>query len=137
MNRGHPSALAGRRVLVAEDEYLVAIDLAESLSEMGIEVFGPAGAVSEALDLIATFGDRLDAAILDINLRDEFVYPVADELVARNIPFIFTTGYDALAIPPRHAAVPRCEKPINRDTVVRLLGDEFNQRRRQTATDIR
>src|SRR3954463_12156615 len=89
----------GRRVLVVEDEYLIAADLVSSLQDLGVDVVGPAGSVAEALALVARDGDRLDGAVLDITLRDERVYPVASALVEYGVPFIFTTGYDALAIP--------------------------------------
>jgi len=108
-------------ILVVEDEYLVAMDIAESLQELGYEVLGPAGSVDQALGLLNKEGDRLTGALLDINIRNERVYPVADALAKRGIPFAFATGYDAGTIPDRHAEVPRCEKPVNRSQLARLL----------------
>jgi CheY-like chemotaxis protein len=113
--------LKGRRLLVVEDDYLIAADLANSLEELGIDVVGPAGSVEDALDLVERQGERLDAAVLDINLREERVYPVANALAARGIPFVFTTGYDAVAIPEAYASAPRCEKPVDRIQLVRWL----------------
>jgi CheY-like chemotaxis protein len=113
--------LKGRRLLLVEDEYLVAADLAASLESLGAEVIGPAASVEEALSFVEKDGVRLDGAVLDINLRNERVYPVADVLTARSIPFVFTTGYDAVAIPSAYAQVPRCEKPVDRTQLVRWL----------------
>src|SRR5438309_716085 len=81
----------GRRFLVVEDEYVIAADLAVCLQALGIEVAGPAASVAEALTLLESDGDRLDGAVLDINLGNERVYPVADVLRGRGIPFVFTT----------------------------------------------
>src|SRR5262249_25056703 len=77
----------------------------------GAEVLGPVGRVKDALELLEGC-ERLDGAILDINLSGEEVYDVADALEARAIPFVFATGYDADIIPERYARVTRCEKPI-------------------------
>jgi len=118
----------GRRVLVVEDEYLIAADLVSSLQDLGVDVVGPAGSVAEALALVARDGDRLDGAVLDINLRDERVYPVASALVEYGVPFIFTTGYDALAIPEPFATVPRCEKPVDKTQLVRWLCDTRSEK---------
>lgn len=113
--------LKGRRLLVVEDEYLVAADLAASLESLGAEVIGPAASVEEALSFVEKDGVPLDGAVLDINLRNERVYPVADVLTARSIPFVFTTGYDAVAIPSAYAQAPRCEKPVDKTQLVRWL----------------
>ncbi|PZN95104.1 MAG: response regulator [Alphaproteobacteria bacterium] len=117
-----PGALR-RRILVVEDEYVIAMDLALELEELGFEVVGPAGSVSEALALVDR-GDRLDGAILDVNLRNERVYPVADALAARGVRFVFASGYDARLMPDAYADVPRCGKPIDRAVIVRFLGRE-------------
>jgi DNA-binding LytR/AlgR family response regulator len=113
--------LEGRCLLVVEDEYLVAADLAASLELLGAEVVGPAGSVEEALTLVENEGGRLDGAVLDINLRNERVYPVADVLAARGVPFVFTTGYDAAVVPRPYSDVPRCEKPVDRARLIRCL----------------
>lgn len=103
--------LQGCRVLVVEDEYLLADDLSYALAEAGAEVLGPVPSIEEATSLIAK-GERIDAAVLDVNLRGDMVFPVADALVARNIPFAFATGYDRWALPDRFASAPRIEKPF-------------------------
>src|SRR5262249_55134475 len=81
----------GNHVLVVEDEALVAMVVTDALMELGYEVVGPFGRPSDALAAIKS--GPIDAAVLDINLAGTMVYPVADELVARGIPFVFVTGY--------------------------------------------
>ena len=105
------TSLRGCRVLVVEDEYLIAEDLCEELLSCGAEVMGPAACVADALDLLG-YGPAPDMAVLDIGLENEKVYPVADALRARGIPFVFATGYDARVIPTAYADVPRTEKPV-------------------------
>ena len=114
-------ALRGRRLLVVEDEYLIAAALERALEDCGAEVVGPAGSVEGALRLVEAEGDRLDGAVLDINLRGERVYPVADVLAARGVPFVFLTGYDAQVIPDTYAGVPRSEKPVSTALLARTL----------------
>jgi CheY-like chemotaxis protein len=113
--------LSGQRLLLVEDEYLIAADLIASLESLGVEVIGPAATVEDALSLVENNSERLDCAVLDINLRNERVYPVADVLVARGVPFIFTTGYDAVGIPNTYACVPRCEKPVDKERLIELI----------------
>jgi DNA-binding NtrC family response regulator len=113
--------LRGRTLLVVEDEYIVAADLAMRLEDAGADVVGPAGSVKEALSCLHADGERLDGAVLDVNLGGERVYPVADELIARGVPFVLTTGYDASAIDSAYAGVPRCEKPVDPAALVRAL----------------
>jgi CheY-like chemotaxis protein len=103
--------LTGRRVLVVEDDYVVAQDLLEQLLSCGAQVMGPVATVAGALTLLeSSLAPHL--AILDIGLGNEMVYPVADALRARGIPFLFATGYDAWAIPTSYGDVPRIEKPV-------------------------
>ena len=113
-------ALKGRRLLVVEDEYLIAADLADVLTGQGANVIGPAGSIKDALDMLAT-ERQIDGAILDINVRGERVYPVADALRARGVPFVFATGYDSWVIPDAFANVPRLEKPVRAAALARLL----------------
>ncbi|HYZ63873.1 MAG TPA: response regulator [Acetobacteraceae bacterium] len=109
-----------QRVLLLEDEYFIADDMARALTASGVEVVGPVATVGAAMELIAR-SDRLDGAVLDINLRGETVYPVAEALEARGVPFIFATGYDEATIPPRFAGVRRCEKPVDPGRVAKAL----------------
>jgi CheY-like chemotaxis protein len=115
------SSLQGRRVLVAEDEYLLAEDLRESLERQGAQVMGPVATVTEALELLRA-GPAPYTAILDINLGGEMVYPVADELRTMGIPFIFATGYEPWSIPEAYQDVPRAEKPVELKRLSRISG---------------
>lgn len=112
--------LRGLRVLVVEDEYLIAMDLCEELRDVGAVVMGPTATVAEALALLDR-GPAPDMAVLDIALDDEKVYPVADALRSRGIPFLFATGYDVSAIPGRFADVPRAQKPLALGSAVPTL----------------
>jgi CheY-like chemotaxis protein len=112
--------LRDRRLLVIEDDYTIASELAEALEAHGAQVIGPAGPVADALALIAAQAE-IDGAVLDIDLHGEGAYPVADALRGRGVPFVFATGYDAWIIPAAYAAVPRCEKPVDTRARARLL----------------
>ncbi|WP_210529643.1 response regulator [Rubellimicrobium arenae] len=113
-------SLRDRRVLVVEDEYLLANDLCTELEEAGAEVMGPVPTVAEALALLAT-GAPPDVAILDVNLGGEMVFPVAEVLRDRRIPFMFATGYDAWSLPRAYVDIPRCEKPFDVERCLRTL----------------
>lgn len=113
-------SLSGRRVLVVEDDYLIAQDIVRRFRAAGAEIVGPAPTVEQALTLVAGT-ERLDGAVLDINLREEMAYPVADALLARGVPLVFATGYDAGTIPARYADVPCCEKPTPPERVAKAL----------------
>ena len=118
--------LDGRRMLVVEDDYLIASTLVRALEDHGAEVVGPAASVQEALELMAAEA-RLDAAVLDINLAGDRVYKVADALRARSVPFAFATGYDDWIIPDAYAGVPRMEKPVDTRDVVRVLAGQVGR----------
>ena len=104
--------LAGYRILVIEDEYFLAEDIGSVLRDFGADVVGPAGEVGDATAILDS-GEAMDAAVLDVNLKNESIYPFADRLRAQKIPFVFTTGYDRSAIESRFKDVPLWEKPIN------------------------
>jgi CheY-like chemotaxis protein len=108
------------RILVVEDEYLIADDLREALANAGAEVVGPAPDVKSAVAMMGEQG-QLSAALLDINLRGETAFELADTLIGRGVPLAFTTGYDRWAIPDRFADIPRLEKPIKAHQVVTML----------------
>ena len=112
--------LAGRRVLVVEDEYLLATDLACALREDGADVLGPVASVHAALDLLDD-APRLDGAVVDLHLQGEMAYPLVDALRARCVPLVLATGYDASVIASRYADVPRCEKPAQATAIARAL----------------
>lgn len=109
------------RILVVEDEYMLADELRAELSEANAVVLGPVGTVEDALELIRS-EPHIDGAIIDVNLRGENAYPVAEKLMERNVSFVFATGYDASVIPNRFTDVVRCEKPINIRKVARTIG---------------
>jgi PAS domain S-box-containing protein len=113
------SAAVGRRILLVEDEALVAMMIQDCLVENGHSVIGPVSRASDALQA-AKDGDY-DAAILDINLGDGMAYPVADIVSARGIPFVFVTGYDADTIDERFSSVPILQKPIERQMLEQLF----------------
>ena len=119
------AAVSGRRVLVVEDEYFLADELNRVLQAAGVTVLGPVPTVEAALGLLELGAP--DAAVLDVNLGGETVYPVADALTGHRVPFLFVTGYDQEALPARHAAVHRLEKPVEPRMVLgevrRLFGD--------------
>jgi ActR/RegA family two-component response regulator len=115
-------AFRGRRLLIVEDDYFIATDLARGLEKLGLQVIGPAGSVRDALNLIEAEGEALDGAVLDIHLGQERAFPIADALEERGVPFVFVTGYDATAIPEAYAGKPRCEKPVDKDLLLRMLG---------------
>lgn len=87
------SGLAGSRVLVVEDEFLIAAVLCDMLEDNAAVVVGPAATVAEAMRLLQEH--PVDAALLDMNLNGQWSDPVAEELQQRRIPFVFTTGYGA------------------------------------------
>ena len=110
--RAPPSALRNRRILVVEDEYVLAQDLQRELEDAGAEVVGPVPSIAGAMALLDA-GAAPDAAILDVNLGGEMVFPLAEALRERGVPFMFATGYDAWSLPQAFAEVPRCEKPFD------------------------
>ena len=110
-------ALEGVRVLIVEDEYLVAVLIEKILESAGCIVIGPIPRLSEALD--AARHDNCDAAVLDVNLAGKRIDPVADALSERNVPFLFVTGYGANALPSEYAERPRVCKPFR---MAELLG---------------
>jgi PAS domain S-box-containing protein len=110
------------RVLLVEDEALVAMMIQETMTEFGFQVIGPVSTASEAL--AAARNSQFEAAVLDINLGDGMVYTVAEILSKRGVPFVFVTGYDAESVDSRFTGVPVLQKPIERNMLqkVFLLG---------------
>jgi CheY-like chemotaxis protein len=118
--------LCGRRILIVEDEYLLATDLADFLQDHGAGVVGPVGNVPAALGLVQR--ERLDGAVLDINLRNELVYPVADALLERGVPVVFCTGYEELLMRRDLVGLPRCRKPVDHAALLQVLTTSIAQR---------
>jgi CheY-like chemotaxis protein len=114
------SSLSSLSILVVEDEYMLAMELRSYLAEAGAIVVGPVGTIEDALALIDAT-PRIDIAILDASLQGEMVYPVADRLEGKHIPFVFTTGYDASIIPARFKHIERFDKPTSMSRVGRAI----------------
>ena len=122
--------VAGCRVLVVEDEMLIAILIEEYLTAMGCEIVGPVGKLETALQVAKD--DNFDIAILDVTIRGGKVYPVAEELLVRGVPFILASGYGDWALPPSLRDHRRLTKPFTAaelEEQVRLLFGEAVQSR--------
>jgi CheY-like chemotaxis protein len=117
----HEEGLRGRKVLVIEDEYIVAQILTEMLEDAGAEVVGPVGWLEEALAFVKDKTKHIDCAILDLNLHGGKSYPIADALIERDVSFVFTTGYDGDLIQGAYQNVPRCQKPFRAQELFTLL----------------
>jgi two-component SAPR family response regulator len=116
--------MQGFMVLVVEDEMLIALDIEAALLDLGCEVKGPIAGLKEALSIATT--EALDAAILDITIRDELVYPVAEKLLERNIPFVLASGYGQWALPEPMRVHPRLIKPFTTKELEAAMWGLFN-----------
>jgi CheY-like chemotaxis protein len=127
MSRNTQNSLRGRRVLVAEDEFLIGKLIGRMLQHLECTVVGPAHNLPEALQAIRT--NDIDAALLDVQLGDADVYPAAKELDRRNIPFVVATGYRDLDRSPQLLRdAPRLTKPFNEQQLVDILTSTFVRR---------
>jgi CheY-like chemotaxis protein len=116
------SALFGLQILLVEDEALVAATLEDMLADFGCTLAGAAATLTDALAAIqATFD--IDAAILDVNLGGEKVFPVADILVGRNIPIVFSTGFGPADLAQRYPESRLLQKPYQPEALADLLID--------------
>jgi DNA-binding response OmpR family regulator len=115
--------LEGVRILLVEDEYFIAMELAATVAELGVEVVGPVGRLEPARELART--ERLEGAVLDIDLGGQPSFPLAEELMERGVRLIFVTGFDATILPDRFRHVPSLTKPVNQAALRRLLVQEF------------
>jgi len=115
--------LSGRRVLVVEDEMIVAWLLEDMLAKLGYQAVGPAARVDQALAMINE--EAIDAAVLDVNLNGQTSYPVADALTVRDVPFVFSTGYDKTRLLDSYRSFQVLQKPYQqvelRDALAKLL----------------
>lgn len=112
--------LKGLRVLVVEDEALVAMDLEMILEDLGCSVVGPVMRFDRALELIDK-DVAADVAILDVNLGGQQVFPLAERLMDRHLPIIFATGYDWSAVPEKWRSWPTLQKPYTVEDVAQRL----------------
>jgi len=112
--------IRGRRVLIVEDDHLLARDLSDYFSSLGAIVLGPAGNVEAARDA----AKYADAAVLDIDLNGQAVFPVADDLQRAGIPFVFYTGQDKIPIPARFQHAGFLRKPVSLSNVCKALFPE-------------
>lgn len=103
------ASLTGRRVLVVEDETLVAMLVEDTLADAGVQVLGPVATVAEALAMLEQ--ERPDLAVLDLNLAGETSEPIADALIRMEVPFVVASGYGAAGLPQRLAGIPVLAKP--------------------------
>jgi CheY-like chemotaxis protein len=109
------------RVLLVEDEIMVALLLEEMLAELDHEVVGPVARLDKALEMAQR--QALDVALLDVNLDGKEIYPVAEALAAREIPFVFVTGYGRGALPAPYRDRPTLQKPFRRNELRELLAE--------------
>jgi DNA-binding response OmpR family regulator len=111
--------LQGRRILLVEDDIMISVLLGDALAEFGYEIVGPATRLAKAVELAAT--EAIDAAILDLDVAGKQVYPAAEKLAARGIPFAFVTGHRADAVVEIYRERPRLQKPFAVEELVRAL----------------
>lgn len=111
--------LSGLRILLVEDEYFTAQDTQRIIERAGGRVIGPFGQVRDVM--AEGLGEPIDAAVIDIALRGETAYRLADALASRGVPYLFATGYDEADVPERFAAVPLLQKPFREPHLVRLV----------------
>ena len=109
----------GRRILVVEDEFLIRMLMEDMLADLGYDLVGVAGRVDEATELAKT--RDFDLAILDVNLDGHDVYPVADLISKRGLPFMFVTGYGGRGLPEAYRARPTLQKPFQLDELKQML----------------
>ena len=102
--------MAAKRILVVEDEFLIALDIAGALEQGGLVVIGPLASISDALEALKQ--EAVDGALLDANLGGQPVGSIADALLARKVPFAFVSGYGRDELPPQHRGAPLVRKPF-------------------------
>ncbi|EPX83318.1 Response regulator [Rubellimicrobium thermophilum DSM 16684] len=113
------ASLSGKRILVVEDEAIVAMLIEDILTDHGAAVVGPAARIETALELAD--GEAIDAALLDVNLAGATTAPVAERLRARGIPFAFATGYGTSGLPAGFESSPLLQKPFQEQDLTAVL----------------
>ena len=117
--RPEKALVRGRRLLLIEDETLVGMMMYDTLTDLGFDVIGPINTMADAAKAIEHA--EFDAAILDVNLNGEFIYPLADIVTSRGLPFVFVTGYSAEGLEPRFSKVPVLQKPIEMERLQEIF----------------
>jgi CheY-like chemotaxis protein len=128
------SPFSGRRVLLVEDEMIVAWLLEDMLADLGCAVVGPAANVNQALAMIDA--EAIDVAVLDVNLNGKMSYPIADALAARGVPFVFSTGYDKDSLLDGYRTFPVLQKPFHRSELVDTLAELLTPKERSVESVI-
>lgn len=122
--RAHPKLpdklLSNCSILVVEDEYLLADEVASGLESFGARIVGPCPSQKAAFEFL-NGGIHIDGALLDINLRGVQAFDLADALQSRGIPMVFATGYEPAMLPARFSNIPRCVKPLRMNAIARAL----------------
>ena len=126
-------ALQGLRVLIVEDETLVAIMIEDMLVDAGCAIAGIASRLAASLDMINRAPDSFDVAILDVNVAGEQVFPAAQALLSINKPFLFATGYGQAGLPEAWRHIPTVQKPFAQDDVFQAIKAAIGSQR-QTAS---
>lgn len=113
--------LAGKKILIVEDEFIIGTEMADQIRIVGGDVVGPVGNLGQALAAIED--TEMDAAVLDIDLQGVKSFAVADRLTALGVPYVFSTGYREDVLPKRFDRIARCEKPHSPEFLCeKLLG---------------
>jgi DNA-binding NtrC family response regulator len=116
-------SLRGARVLVVEDEYFIADDLARALASCGAVTVGPVNSVEQAHEALRS--DSIDAAILDLNLHGELAFPIAERLSQEGMPCLIISGYGEEALPDPLKTMARLEKPVSGKVAMASLAREL------------
>jgi CheY-like chemotaxis protein len=119
--------LSGLRILVVEDEWLIASVMEAALANARCEVVGPVGTLQQALERV--FRNQFDAALVDLNLHGEMAFPVADALAEKGTPFLLVTAYEPSQLPEAYRSCPRCQKPCSPDRLLDALSEVVHARR--------
>lgn len=121
MSDDNSDRLAGLRVLVVEDETLVAMLLEDMLADLGCHVIGPVPRIAKAMEIAADADVALDIAILDVNVAGEEIFPVAELLAGRGVPFAFATGYGDSGVRTPWRGRPVLQKPFRQEQITEAL----------------
>ena len=113
------NAINGKRILIVEDEIVVALFMEDILAEFGFQVMGVASRLEETMGRERDY----DLAVLDVHLNGKSVFDFADKLAEEGVPFVFATGYGERGIPERHRGRPVLQKPFSPDDLKRALSN--------------